>query len=45
MVISQVTAASRTDSHSDGRNPGVVNTSPNPFRPANRSAAYSGSRK
>ena len=45
MLTTQVTAASRTDSHSAGTNPGEVNTVPKAFRPANRSAAYSGSRK
>ena len=42
METIQVTAASLIDSHSAEPNPGVVKTSLKPDRPANRSAAYSG---
>jgi hypothetical protein len=45
MVMAQVTTASLTDSHSADPNPGWVTTAPKALRPANRIAAYSGSRK
>ena len=45
MVMAQVTTASFTDSHSAEPKPGWVNTAPNAENPANRIAAYSGSRK